>query len=122
MTDETQAEGAGATSRLSVEVIAAHTTTHLPPARAVITTPALVALMEQCIAQAERAAAEDDGWRSVSADIRHRAGLRRGETAHVAVQRAGGSNGSADWGVRVTADDGGVVAEGTIARRRGQEG
>jgi len=117
MAEEARAAEAGLAATLSVVVVAAHTTTHLPPARAVITTPALVALIEQCIVRAEGAAGAD-GWSSVAADIKHRAGLRRGEVAHVAVERTGASADTAEWVVRVTADDRTAVAEGTIARRR----
>ncbi len=104
-------------ARLTVTVVPAHTTTHLPPERAVITTPALVALMEQCIAEAE--GQRDDGgrWLSVAADVKHRAGAKAGETLTVTAQRAAGAGDQrATWNNSVTAADGRQIAEGTIDR------
>ncbi|HLZ72256.1 MAG TPA: hypothetical protein VKV26_20325 [Dehalococcoidia bacterium] len=106
-------------SNLHTIVVAAHTTTHLPPDRAVITTPALVALMERCIAKSEQRLERHDGrWLSIAADINHRAGLKQGEYIHLRAQRSPGMPGDREqWHVTATADaDGRLIAEGTIER------
>lgn len=105
-------------AELTVAVEPAHTTTHLPSERAVITTPALVALMEQCIATAETRRAADGGrWLSVAADVRHRAGARTGETLNVRAERtADARDDRAAWAVSATAADGRLIAEGTVER------
>ncbi len=103
---------------MMVVVEPAHTTTHLPRERAVITTPALVALMERCIAQAERQGADGERWLSVAADVKHRAGAKAGETLTVTAQRtASDGHDRATWTVSATAADGRLIAEGTIDRR-----
>ncbi|HEY7295168.1 MAG TPA: hotdog fold domain-containing protein [Dehalococcoidia bacterium] len=107
-----------ASAGLTVVVEVAHTTTHLPPDRAVITTPALVALMEQCIAMAEPPPQGQDGrWLSVAADVKHRAGARRGETIEVrAERRADASVDRAVWQATAKAEGDRLIAEGTIER------
>jgi len=66
-------------------------TVHLPPERAVLTTPAIVGLMERCVRLAE----DEDGWASRSAEVRHRAGLRTGEMVDLEVQA--GEEGRDGW-------------------------
>ena len=106
--------------RLTVVVQGGHTTTHLPPDRAVITTPALVALMEQCIAASEARHTADGGrWRSMAANVKHRAGAKIGENLEVEAARAVDSRANrATWTVSVTAADGRLIAEGTVERIR----
>ncbi len=105
-------------SSWTTKVAAAHTTTHLPPERAVITTPALVALMERCIAAAEAPRQSDGGrWESIAADVKHRGGARTGETITVRAERAAAAhNDRVLWQATVTAEDGRLIAEGTIER------
>lgn len=103
---------------LTVVIVPAHTTTHLPPDRAVITTPALVALMEQCIAAAEaHRTGGAQPWRSTAADVKHRAGAKAGETLQLKAEPAGGDD-HATWVITATAADGRLIAEGTIERAR----
>ncbi|MHB8573981.1 MAG: hypothetical protein ACYDCQ_01490 [Dehalococcoidia bacterium] len=90
------------------------TTVHLPPDRAVLTTPGMVGLMERCIAGAEAA----PGWQSRFVEIRHRAGLKAGETLIVHAEAAADAGGRVEWRVTGTASDGRVIGEGTVVRER----
>ncbi len=90
------------------------TTVHLPPERAVITTPAMVGLMERCIARVE----DEARWQSRSVEVRHRSGLKTGEQIRITAQVGESADGRVSWSVRAEADDGRLIGDGTIIRER----
>lgn len=104
----------------SIEVTSALGTVHLPPDRAVLTTPGMVGLMEQCIAGAETREMASSGaaWYSRSVEIRHRAALRVGQQLWVHVERLELVDGSARWRVNAVDAAGRVVGEGHIVRSK----
>ena len=119
---ETCSGVASGSACLDVAVTPALATVHLPPDRAVITTPALVGLMEQCIAlaEAERDPHEGAGpWNTASAEIRHRAGLRTGETVRIRVSSHDATREGTRWAATAHAAVGGqLIGEGTLVRVR----
>lgn len=119
--EEASAAVVGTSASLTVVVNDPLTTVHLPPERAVITTPALIGLMERCIMAAEIEVASADGgvaWQSASAEIRHRAGLRRGESVLIRAELSESTGDEARWTVTASAPDGRLIGEGTVVRRR----
>jgi len=97
------------------------TTVHLPPDRAVLTTPAMIGLMEHCVGLAESDGAADVGvgtWQSASAEIRHRAGLKTGEPVILTAEREVPQAKRTRWSVRAAAGDGRLIGEGVIERVR----
>jgi predicted thioesterase len=106
------------TYQLRTMVTTPLTTVHLPPERAVLTTPGMLGVMEQCIAEAE-AAAGQTGWLSATAVVKHRAGLRPGEELTVAASAIQYSAQQVEWHVTATSADARLIGEGTITRVRG---
>ena len=97
------------------------TTVHLPPDRAVLTTPAMIGLMEHCVGLAESEGAADaevGTWQSAVAEIRHRAGLKTGETVILTAEREVPQAERTRWSVRAAAGDGRLIGEGVIERVR----
>ncbi len=103
----------------STIITAPLTTVHLPAERAVLTTPGMLGLIERCIARAESDSGES-GWLSRSAEIKHRAGLRPGETLTVTVGVDYRSDRETAWLVRATADDTRLIGEGSVVRVRSE--
>ncbi len=113
------ASGARDVFTCSTSVTAPLTTVHLPPDRAVLTTPGMLGLMERCLALAEAELGEQ-GWMSRSAEIKHRAGLSPGEIMTVTARVDQRSDREATWLMRATAHDGRLIGEGSIVRVRSQ--
>jgi predicted thioesterase len=97
------------------------TTVHLSPDRAVLTTPAMIGLMEHCVGLAESEGAADaevGTWQSAVAEIRHRAGLKTGEPVILTAKREGPWAKRTRWSVTAAAGDGRLIGEGVIERVR----
>lgn len=112
-------DGTGPAALLVEQVLPAFTTVHLPPDRAVLTTPALVGLMERCVGAAEAAAGSSDSaarWQSTATEVRHRAGLRAGRSLTLTAEREAADGGSARWRVAALAVDGTPIGDGWIER------
>lgn len=102
---------------LSAQVTAPLTTVHLPPERAVLTTPGMIGLMERCITNAESASGASE-WQSVSVEVRHRAGLRAGEELRIVAELDEAISDRNRWRLLVTSSDGRTIGEGVIVRVR----
>ncbi len=108
---------AGRSWSLNATVTTPLTTVHLPPERAVLTTPAMIGLMEQCIAGAEVDSVAGS-WQSGSVEVRHRAGLRLGEPLILTAELDEVLPERNRWLVRATSSDGRTIGEGAIIRMR----
>lgn len=115
--DRSTAAAGNAAAELEETVLPAFTTVHLPPERAVVTTPALIGLLERCVTAAE-ATLQDGAVRrqSIAVELRHRAGLRAGEQLRLAAELEQVDGSDVRWRVAATAADGRAIADGWIAR------
>ena len=100
-------------ARLELVVLPEHSTVHLPAGSAVVTTPAIVGLMELCIAAVESQAVQ---WTSRSATVLHKAGLRTGETLVVSAKLSSSVGEARIWEAVASAADGRLIASGQISR------
>jgi predicted thioesterase len=102
-------------AELTAEVTADLVTVHLPPERAVLMTPAIVGLIERCLALTE---AGEGSWVSTATSLRHRAGLKTGALLHILAHRGAELENTVTWNVEARGADGTLIGEGTHTRRR----